>query len=575
MSTSPNTRLPAPEEDYLDNRTAEQRSADARQEESNSFVGNNENNDDNSDDEDDDNLSRAAAAAQVAVMGNPADLTAMDDVAQRGRGRGGGNVDAFNAEGDQNFDVYDEGAELVKIRFVDFLQLYTEQIVEEQDEQSRHYPDLEQFCTRVEDEGLFYFPYLYQAHCIAEHFMRLDQHYDEDQDSQHSLQKTTLFVDYQHVINYDLELAEAIECEQERFEPYLRRALQNCLTQNYPQIAPLVSSTTTSDANTAGISAAQQPSSSQPFLAVAFYNYPKVSAVRELRMEHIGRLVSFCGTITRTSEVRPELISATFRCQQCGLLSPNIKQEYHYTKPALCRNQRCDNSSSQGWILEHTASQFVDWQKLRVQENADEIPPGSMPRSLDVIIRNDFVETAKAGDKCVFVGSLVVVPDQHALSRTGEPITSQRALLDTAGGTGVRGLKALGVRELTYRTCFVAHSVIPLNVVAMQQRGSHFLQPQILDMIMKTCMADAAHQEFLTAREVAMEMTQEERDQIRRMKNTPQLYRKIAQSIAPSVFGHEGKWIDAALCQYIWISFSSLLFAASVLIPFRFSDISS
>ncbi|CAN0552431.1 unnamed protein product, partial [Laminaria digitata] len=44
-------------------------------------------------------------------------------------------------------------------------------------------------------------------------------------------------------------------------------------------------------------------------------------------------------------------------------------------------------------------SVFVDWQRLRVQENADEIPPGSMPRSLDVVLRGEAVEKAKAGDK--------------------------------------------------------------------------------------------------------------------------------------------------------------------------------
>jgi DNA replicative helicase MCM subunit Mcm2 (Cdc46/Mcm family) len=36
-------------------------------------------------------------------------------------------------------------------------------------------------------------------------------------------------------------------------------------------------------------------------------------------------------------------------------------------------------------------SRFVDWQRLRVQENADEIPPGSMPRSLDVVLRHEVV----------------------------------------------------------------------------------------------------------------------------------------------------------------------------------------
>lgn len=45
------------------------------------------------------------------------------------------------------------------------------------------------------------------------------------------------------------------------------------------------------------------------------------------------------------------------------------------------------------------------------QENASEIPAGSMPRSLDLILRHDAVDQAKPGDKCIFTGTLIVVPD--------------------------------------------------------------------------------------------------------------------------------------------------------------------
>lgn len=36
-------------------------------------------------------------------------------------------------------------------------------------------------------------------------------------------------------------------------------------------------------------------------------------------------------------------------------------------------------------------SKFVDWQRVRVQENADEVPAGSLPRSMDVILRHETV----------------------------------------------------------------------------------------------------------------------------------------------------------------------------------------
>ena len=40
-----------------------------------------------------------------------------------------------------------------------------------------------------------------------------------------------------------------------------------------------------------------------------------------------------------------------------------------------------------------------------------DIPAGSMPRSIDIILRGDIVDTAKPGDRSIFTGTLVVVPD--------------------------------------------------------------------------------------------------------------------------------------------------------------------
>ena len=114
---------------------------------------------------------------------------------------------------------------------------------------------------------------------------------------------------------------------------------------------------------------------------------------------------------------------------------------------------------------------------MRIQENSNEIPTGSMPRSsvlsytphrvtadvvdrLDVILRAEIVERAKAGDKCVFTGTFIVVPDVAAL---GLPGVNAEMLKEGGGGRGgggfnmgVTGLKALGVKDLTYKTAFLA-----------------------------------------------------------------------------------------------------------------------
>ena len=66
-------------------------------------------------------------------------------------------------------------------------------------------------------------------------------------------------------------------------------------------------------------------------------------------------------------------------------------------QPLICSNTACSNRER--WALERDDCVFADWQRARLQENADEVPPGSLPRSLDVILRNELVEQARAGDK--------------------------------------------------------------------------------------------------------------------------------------------------------------------------------
>lgn len=58
-------------------------------------------------------------------------------------------------------------------------------------------------------------------------------------------------------------------------------------------------------------------------------------------------------------------------------------------------------------------------QKIRMQETQAELPRGSIPLSLDVILRGELVETIQPGDRCDFVGALIVIPDVAQLSAPG------------------------------------------------------------------------------------------------------------------------------------------------------------
>ena len=198
-----------------------------------------------------------------------------------------------------------------------------------------------------------FFPYLDQAHGLAMRRLRGASNRDaaaEEDDGEESEIMTpfssTLCVNHRHIRTYDPDLAEAIEGEHVRFEPYLRRAAREFVLENHPEL----------DRPGGGMGAttsrAASSSSSSSSFFVALYNCDTVLPVRALRTGTIGRFSAISGTVTRTSDVRPELLVGSFRCQKCGLVAPDVLQQYHLTRPPLCRNPRCQNRSPSEFRLE-------------------------------------------------------------------------------------------------------------------------------------------------------------------------------------------------------------------------------
>jgi len=188
-----------------------------------------------------------------------------------------------------------------------------------------------------------------------------------------------------------------------------------------------------------------------------------VHKIRQLNTANLGRLISITGTVTRTSDVRPELISATFICLECGHRSDEIEQQFKFTEPIKCKNDSCTNMRR--WQLDASAAKFVDWQKVKVQEGSQDIPSGSMPRTVDVILRHETVEQAKPGDRALFTGSLLVLPDTMSAS-SSSAFNHTSITTSEPAAEGVRGFRELGAaRDLTYRMCFIACSVVQADAI--------------------------------------------------------------------------------------------------------------
>jgi replicative DNA helicase Mcm len=162
------------------------------------------------------------------------------------------------------------------------------------------------------------------------------------------------------------------------------------------------------------------------FIKMRFVNYPDHVALRSLRSRHIGKLIHINGIMMRASEVKPLLVQAMFLCRICQTEIPQPQEEGRYTEPPLC--PVCGKKTPMRLIPQK--SQFKDWQKVRIQESPEELPPGQMPRSVDVILEGDIVDISRPGELVKVTGTLQTSPD---FSRRGGKLATFNVFIEANG----------------------------------------------------------------------------------------------------------------------------------------------
>jgi len=135
---------------------------------------------------------------------------------------------------------------------------------------------------------------------------------------------TVLYVDFAFLHDFNDELADAVRDHYGRAEPLMRRALQAHVAQCHPDYL-------------------REAHGVEKEFFVGVHNLPAQDALRDLKTEAVGHLVAFSGTVTRASEVRPELFLGTFACMVCRTVVRGVEQQYKYTTPLVCPNPQCNN----------------------------------------------------------------------------------------------------------------------------------------------------------------------------------------------------------------------------------------
>lgn len=111
-------------------------------------------------------------------------------------------------------------------------------------------------------------------------------------------EKVTMYIDFSHLQYFaheDNSFIQNIVTSYNKFEPNMVKGL----TKFMKSIA------------------GEEVVKNKTVYAIAIHELPQTTKIRDLRTSNLGRLMSVYGTVTRTTDAKPELIEGTFSCKAC------------------------------------------------------------------------------------------------------------------------------------------------------------------------------------------------------------------------------------------------------------------
>jgi DNA replication licensing factor MCM7 len=137
----------------------------------------------------------------------------------------------------------------------------------------------------------------------------------------------------------------------------------------------------------------------------------KALAVRNVRGEHLGSLITVRGITTRVSDVKPAVQINAYTCDVCGceVFQPITTKQF--MPLSECLSEDCKKNNTKGQLFLSTrASKFVPFQEVKIQEMADQVPVGHIPRTMTVHCHGAQTRLLNPGDVVDIAGIFLPTP---------------------------------------------------------------------------------------------------------------------------------------------------------------------
>ena len=128
--------------------------------------------------------------------------------------------------------------------------------------------------------------------------------------------------------------------------------------------------------------------------------------IRKIRANHLGKLMAVEGLVKKRTEVRPKLQVGAFQCQKCGAVIRIEQDEDILKEPSECFEDQGGCGRVSSFKLLSALSEFIDSQKIEIQENPEGLRGGAQPERISVYLEDDLVGEIAPGDRVLVNGIL-------------------------------------------------------------------------------------------------------------------------------------------------------------------------
>lgn len=211
--------------------------------------------------------------------------------------------------------------------------------------------------------------------------------------------------------------------------------------------------------------------------------------IRDLKSESVSKLVKISGVVISASGIKAKTTKITIQCRACNNTIPNLTVSpglEGYALPRKCTTEQAGRPKCplDPFFIMPDKCKCVDFQILKLQELPDFVPQGEIPRHMQLFLDRSLCERVVPGNR-------VIVQGIYSIKKVGSGQANGRN--ETKAVVGVRApyMRVVGIK-------------IDTEIGSISRFSN---------------------------------ITSDEEAAFRKLAAMPDIYEKLAKSIAPSIFG--------------------------------------